>query len=130
MTNLAALLDHFRATATSEREKGTYFEHLVKTFLQNEPYYADLYTQVWLWEEWRLDAGKRGLGDLGNDAGIDLIAETATGDLHAIQAKFYAEDTKLTLSGLATFLSASSKKLYNHRQPNPKLAKHYARRTR
>ena len=43
MTALSKLLATFRQTAASEREKGIYFERLVKTFLQNEPYYADLY---------------------------------------------------------------------------------------
>lgn len=52
MSALANLLDTFRATAHSEREKGTYFERLVKAYLQNEPHYRDLYAgKVWLWEE-------------------------------------------------------------------------------
>ena len=40
------LLDLFRATAKTEREKGTYFERLVKLYLTREPYYADLYVGV------------------------------------------------------------------------------------
>lgn len=86
MTALQRLLDTFCATAVTEREKGTYFERLVKAYLQNEPYYRDLYAgRVWLWEEWRKEAAKRGLGDAGSDAGIDLVAETAdTNELHAI----------------------------------------------
>ncbi len=115
MTALSKLLATFRQTAASEREKGIYFERLVKTFLQNEPYYADLYAgQVWLWEEWRAEAAKRGLGDVGADAGIDLVAQTATGDLHAIQAKFYDEDARLTLKDLSTFLTAAGRKHYAH----------------
>ena len=116
MSALQHLLDTFRATAVTEREKGTYFERLVKAYLLNEPYYRDLYAgRVWLWEEWRKEAAKRGLGDVGSDAGIDLVAETAdTNELHAIQAKFYDEDARLTLDSLSTFLTAAGKKHYAH----------------
>lgn len=115
MTALQSLLNTFRATAKTEREKGTYFERLVKAYLQNEPYYRDLYAgKVWLWEEWRAEAAKRGLGDVGADAGIDLVAETTIGELYAIQAKFYDEDANLTLRELSTFLTAAGKKQYSH----------------
>ena len=59
-TDLTRLLDTFRATAVTEREKGNYFERLVNAYLLNEPYYRDLYAgHVWLWEEWRKEAAKR-----------------------------------------------------------------------
>lgn len=41
MTTLDSLLQSFRNTAKSEREKGNYFEKLVKVYLKHEPYYAD-----------------------------------------------------------------------------------------
>ena len=113
--SLLTLLDRFRQTALSEREKGTYFERLVKVYLLGEPYYADLYgKRVWLWEEWRAEAARRGKGDVGADAGIDLVAETATGELHAIQAKFYDEEARLTLTELSTFLTAAARRDYAH----------------
>ena len=115
MTALQRLLDSFRRTAVTEREKGTYFERLVKAYLQNEPYYADLYNRhVWMWTEWRAEAAKRGYGEIGADAGIDLVAETTTGELHAIQAKFYDEDAQLTLRDLSTFLTAAGRKEFSH----------------
>lgn len=115
MTALQSLLDTFRTTAKTEREKGTYFERLVKAYLQNEPYYRDLYAgKVWLWEEWRAEAAKRGLADVRSDAGIDLVAETTTGELYAIQAKFYDEDANLTLRELSTFITAAGRKQYSH----------------
>ncbi|OJY87084.1 MAG: damage-inducible protein [Lysobacterales bacterium 66-474] len=114
MNVLQSLLETFRHTAATEREKGNYFERLVKAYLQNEPYYRDLYRRVWLWSEWRAEAAKRGLGNVGADAGIDLVAETATGELHAIQAKFYDEDARLTLTGLSTFLTAAGRKEFSH----------------
>ena len=116
MSVLNELLATFRQTAESEREKGNYFEQLVKAYLQNEPYYADLYGgKVWLWQDWRAVAAKRGMGNIGADAGIDLVAETTTGDLHAIQAKFYDEDAVLRLDDFATFFAASSKRHFSHR---------------
>ena len=115
MTALQSLLDTFRSTAKTEREKGTYFERLVKAYLLNEPYYRDLYAgRVWLWEEWRGEAARRGAGNVGTDAGIDLVAETTTGEVHAIQAKFYDEEAQLTLRELSTFLTAAGRKTFSH----------------
>jgi predicted helicase len=102
--------------AQSEREKGNYFEKLVRVYLKHEPYYADLYGgNVWLWEEWRRQWLKRGNADPGADAGIDLVAETVSGELHAIQAKFYADDARLRLDDFATFFTASGKKHFARR---------------
>ncbi|CAH9018591.1 hypothetical protein [Candidatus Nitrosacidococcus sp. I8] len=95
MSDLAELLTHFRDSAQTHRDQGSYFENLVKTYLQNEPKYSDRYQNVWFWEEWRAEAKYRGLGKLGTDAGIDLVAETKEGNFHGIQAKFYQTDTKL-----------------------------------
>lgn len=116
MNSLASILQSFRSMAQSEREKGNYFEKLVKVYLKNEPYYADLYGgKVWLWEDWRREWIKRGNTAPGTDAGIDLVAETASGDLHAIQAKFYADDARLRLDDFSTFFTASSKKHFSRR---------------
>ncbi|MDC0994042.1 DEAD/DEAH box helicase family protein [bacterium] len=116
MNGLAALLQNFRKTAKSEREKGDYFERLVKIYLKKEPYYADLYAgKVWLWEEWRREWISRSQIDPGADAGIDLVAETTEGELHAIQAKFYDESARLTLDNLSTFFMASGKKHFSRR---------------
>lgn len=115
MNSLASILQTFRDMAQSEREKGNYFERLVKVYLQNEPYYADLYGgKVWLWEEWRREWATRGK-IAGADAGIDLVAETTNGELHAIQAKFYADNAKLRLDDFGTFFTGSSKKHFSRR---------------
>jgi len=47
MTPLQTLLDTYRASAASEREKGTYFEDLIVCYLRNEATYRDLYNDVW-----------------------------------------------------------------------------------
>ena len=74
MSALQNLLEAFRNAAVTPREKGTYFERLVKLYLLNEPAYKDLFGgQVYLWEEWREHWMKQGNADPGVDAGIDLV---------------------------------------------------------
>ena len=88
MSALNDLLQHFRAVALSEREKGTYFEELCVQYLRFEAAYAALYSDVWTYAAW----AKQNVLD-GKDAGIDLVARTrGAGELHAIQCKFYDED--------------------------------------
>ncbi|WP_374518890.1 DEAD/DEAH box helicase [Undibacterium squillarum] len=115
MTALTTLLNTFRTTAKTEREKGTYFENLVQIYLRNEPKYQDLYKTVWLWEEWRTEWVGQGQQDPGKDAGIDLVAVTHLGEYHAIQAKFWDEDRTLYKKDVDSFFTASGKKPFSYR---------------
>lgn len=111
MSALTTLLDTFRHAAVSESEKGTYFEELIVCYLRTEPLYADLYDKVWPYKVW---AGEN--GHPVKDTGIDLVARTRiTGELHAIQCKFYAPDHKITKKDIDTFFSASGKSWFSHR---------------
>jgi len=111
MTPLQHLLDNFRASAVTEREKGTYFEELIRTYLQNEAIYRDLYSGVWTYSDW---ANLQGLDK--RDTGIDLVAQTrGTGEYHAIQCKFYAEDYKVQKADIDSFFTGSGKKPFTHR---------------
>lgn len=110
MTDLQKILADFREKAQSEREKGTYFEELILCYLRNEASYRDLYTNVWTYADW---AEKQGLDK--RDTGIDLVAETASGEVHAIQCKLYAEDYKLQKGDIDSFFTASGKKPFAHR---------------
>lgn len=111
MTALETLLDTYRKAAVSEREKGTYFEELIVTYLRNEASYRDLYRQVWTYAEW---ASEQGLDK--RDTGIDLVAQTeGTGEYHAIQCKFYAPDYRIQKSDIDSFFTASGKKPFSHR---------------
>ena len=87
MTKLQSLLTQYRALSRSEREKGTYFELLIQCYLTHEPVYADLYSNVWTYADW---ARAEELN--AQDTGIDLVARTRTGELHAVQCKLYAEE--------------------------------------
>ncbi|MBH1553992.1 DEAD/DEAH box helicase [Stenotrophomonas maltophilia] len=111
MTTLKTLLDTLRQSSMSEREKGTYFEDLILAYLRNEATYKDLYAQVWTWGEW---APANGFS--AKDDGIDLVAEVAgTGEIHAIQCKFYATDYKLRKEDIDSFFTASGRKPFVRR---------------
>ncbi len=111
MTDLQNLLNTFRAAAVSEREKGTYFEELILSYLRHEATYRDLYSDVWTYADW---AESQGLDK--RDAGIDLVAKThGTNEYHAIQCKLYAEDYRLQKSDIDSFFTASGKKPFAHR---------------
>lgn len=119
MSALTEILDTFRAASQSEREKGAYFENLVKVYLQNEPVYKDLFNgKVFLWEEWRRYWMSLGHKDPQADAGIDLVAVEDTKDhprIFAIQAKFYAGDSKIRKGdGIDSFLSAMGKQPFTN----------------
>jgi predicted helicase len=49
---LQKLLAHYRTESRTEREKGTYFEELIRTYFRHEPRFADLYSDVWLFSDW------------------------------------------------------------------------------
>lgn len=111
MTALSQLLATYRATAVTEREKGTYFEELILTYLRNEATYRDLYSQVWTWASWA-----PGHGFTAKDDGIDLVAQvTGSGQFHAIQCKFYDPDYKLQKKDIDSFFTASGRKPFTHR---------------
>lgn len=111
MSALTTLLNIYRNAAVSEREKGTYFEELMLTYLRNEATYRDLYSDVWTYADW---ARQQGVD--GRDAGIDLVAQThGTNELHAIQCKFFAEDYRVQKSDIDSFFTASGKSAFKHR---------------
>jgi predicted helicase len=111
MTTLTQLLNTYREAAQTEREKGSYFEELICTYLRNEPTYQDLYEKVWLYSDWARE------NDLdARDTGIDLVAKTqGTNEYHAIQCKLYAENYRLRKEDIDSFFTASGKKIFSHR---------------
>ena len=104
------LINSYRTTAKTEREKGTYFELLCIKYFENEPFYADLFTAVQTYSEWAKQEGKS-----GKDTGIDLVATTKDGEFHAIQCKLYDADRKVSKSEIDSFISAASKKDFSRR---------------
>jgi predicted helicase len=111
MTPLKTLLASFRNASVTEREKGTYFEELICTYLRNEAIYRDLYSDVLPYSDWAILQGLD-----RRDTGIDLVAKTSgTGEYHAIQCKFYAEDYRVQKSDIDSFFTASGKTHFTHR---------------
>lgn len=111
MSALQDLLNTYRKAAQTEREKGTYFEELIRVYLRHEPTYRDLYSDVWTWADW---ARLQGID--ARDTGIDLVARTqGTDEFHAIQCKLYAEDHVLAKKDIDSFFTASGKKPFTHR---------------
>lgn len=110
MSSFFDLIDTYRTTAKTEREKGTYFELLCIKYFKNEPFYADLFTEVQTYTEW---AKAQGLS--GKDTGIDLVATTKDGEFQAIQCKLYDADRKVTKAEIDSFLSAASKTYFKRR---------------
>ena len=111
MTALQTLLATYGDASQTHREKGTYFEDLILTYLRNEATYRDLYSQVWTYADW---AREQGLD--ARDTGIDLVAQTqGTNEIHAIQCKFYAPDYRIQKKDIDSFFTASGKKPFCHR---------------
>ena len=103
---LQNLLDRYRQSARTEREKGEYFELLVKNFLTNDPMYSDLFTDVWTYAEW---AQTQGLDE--SDTGIDLVAKLAREEgFCAVQCKFYQKNYRIQKKDIDSFFTASGKK--------------------
>lgn len=110
MTALTDILSSYREAAQTNRESGTYFEELTICYLRTEPSYRDLYRQVWTYGDWAKHVGRD-----GRDVGIDLVAETFTGEVHAIQCKLYEEDHRIQKSDIDSFFTASGQKPFTHR---------------
>jgi predicted helicase len=111
VTALLKLLNTYRSTSKSEREKGTYFEELIISYLRYEATYQDLYSDVWTYADW---AKLNGIDS--KDTGIDLVAKTqGTNEYHAIQCKFYAEDCRIQKKDIDSFFTASGQKPFTHR---------------
>lgn len=107
-TSVHDVIEAFRR-APSNYERGAKFEKLMAQYLLLDPVYGRLFEQVWLWKDWPGRAGKV-------DTGIDLVAaETDSGELWAIQCKFYEPDHVLSKPDVDSFLAASGKHPFAHR---------------
>jgi predicted helicase len=111
-TPLRELLEKYRRAAQSEREKGTYFERLVKVWLETAPAQCEQFSRVLTWAEFA-----REFGHDGRDTGIDLVAQLAGSpdDWCAIQCKFYAAGYRIQKGDIDSFFTASGKRPFTRR---------------
>ncbi|MER2514542.1 MAG: DEAD/DEAH box helicase family protein [Nitrosomonas ureae] len=111
MSALRELLASYRSASRTEREKGTYFELLIRDFLKNDPTYSPQFSEVWTYKDWAesQDIDSR-------DIGIDLVAGLSEQEgFCAIQCKFYADNYRIQKSDLDSFFTASGKKGFTRR---------------
>lgn len=80
------LIEQIDASANGvQRDRGTMFEEVVKSYLLNEPAYKNLYDNVWMLREVPAEYQIP-----RNDLGVDLVCRhRGTGKLTAVQAKYY-----------------------------------------
>ncbi|BBI70545.2 hypothetical protein HAALTHF_05320n [Vreelandella aquamarina] len=101
---LHELLESYRRTSTNEREKGDYFEKLVRVFLEHDDTQKQFYSSVVPFSVWAKEQGWSGA-----DIGIDLVATLADGSgCAAIQCKFYAPNHVIQKPDIDSFISAAS----------------------
>jgi predicted helicase len=108
-TPLRQLLEEFRASSKTEREKGTYFERLAVAFIKADAGMQQQFEDAWLFSDW---AKLHNLS--ASDIGIDAVAKTQGEDSFcAIQCKFFAEGYRIQKSDIDSFLSSSQQKHFS-----------------
>lgn len=111
MKSIHDVLAELRESAFDERHKGDLFESLTKKYLEIDPFYRTYFDKVWLYGDWA-----QGSGISKQDTGIDLVARIAeTGEIAAIQCKFYAEGAYLDKKEIDSFFTASGKEPFRER---------------
>lgn len=104
-----SLVKKMDADYVTQRDRGTMFELMSRTYFKNEPMYNRLFDAVWTLNEVPVEYGIP-----KSDTGVDLVArERETGDLVAIQCKYYAEDKTIQKSDIDSFFNEVGKKFYS-----------------
>ena len=96
------LVHQINELAETQRDRGTYFEYLARAYFQNEPTYQNEFKNVWMLADVPEEFGIPKV-----DLGVDLVAEKYTGELVAIQAKFY--NHSIQKSNIDSFLGELGK---------------------
>jgi predicted helicase len=106
---LEDVLAKLRASATDTRDQGDKFERMMVRFFKTDIQWTQRFDDVWLWMDWP-DRPQHG------DHGIDLVArDRETGDLTAIQCKFYDPAATIRKDDIDSFLSESGKHPFKER---------------
>lgn len=99
------LINQINEISDTQRLRGTYFEYLVQAYLRNEPTYKNEFSHVWM-----LGEVPDEYGIPKTDVGVDLVAKRHTGELVAVQAKFY--QSAIQKSDIDSFLGELGKSYY------------------
>lgn len=108
MRSFIELIKEIDVIPHAQRDRGTLFELLVAAYFENEPMYARLFDRVW-----KLSDVPAEYKIPKKDTGVDLVARKhETGELVAIQCKFYSEDTIIQKAHIDSFLNEVGKQYY------------------
>lgn len=104
-----SLIQEIETEKRTNRDRGTLFELLTKTYLENEPMYQRLFEKVWMLNEVPVQYNIP-----TRDTGVDLIAKKHDSEeLVAIQAKYYSSDTRIRKEHIDSFLNEVGKNYYS-----------------
>ena len=105
------VLERIRRDASSEAEKGRWFEQLFVATVRENPEFD--VAKIWSWRDWPEREQLTGLD--GRDHGIDLVAQLTNDTIVAIQCKCYSEDSVITKPLIDSFLNESSRTAFGLR---------------
>ncbi len=105
------VLDRIRRDASSEAEKGRWFEHLFMATVRDNAEFD--VAEIWPWRDWPDREQLTGLD--GRDHGIDLVARQMDGALVAVQCKCYAADAVIGKRHIDSFLNESARPAFGLR---------------
>jgi predicted helicase len=91
------------ANTLTEKGKGDIFEYLTKLILTTRPEYSLMLKNVWIQQEGIPKEIREKVNLPTSDEGIDIVAETFTGEYWAIQCKFKGQNQTPTYKELSTF---------------------------
>lgn len=107
--SFVALINEIDTKKHTQRDRGTLFELLIAAYLEKEPMYARLFDKVW-----KLSEVPEEYNVPKKDTGVDLVARKRdTGELVAIQCKFYSKDTTIRKEHIDSFLNEVGKQYYS-----------------
>ena len=105
MAQFQEVLQTLRDKANNPPEQGALFERLMLAYLKQDP--TRNFADVCSYQNW---AQRQTLmGRDARDLGIDLVAQDKDGRHHAIQCKFYNEDTTIQKADVDSFLLDSAR---------------------
>lgn len=83
--------DLVKSLPSDPNQKGLEFEKICKSYLLNSPFYKKQIKNVWLWSEWKDRWSNQ-------DRGIDLIAETKSGEIWTDRQRAYYGNKRAALT--------------------------------